>query len=125
MFKDFWQQVGTKVTFASIYHPQSNGIVEWANALIFKAIKKILEGEKKGKWVEVMLTAVWSHNTIACRASNFTLFLFGTEAVLSEEIKHQSLPKTVEVSPCPSEAVETIVGIRQAQNGNKFAEVSS
>jgi hypothetical protein len=38
-----------KVTFASVYHPQSNGAVEKANSLIFKAIKKILEGENKGK----------------------------------------------------------------------------
>jgi hypothetical protein len=33
-----------KVTFASVYHPQSNGAVERANTLIFEAIKKILEG---------------------------------------------------------------------------------
>jgi hypothetical protein len=47
MFKDFYQQVGMKVTFTSVYHPQSNGAIERANALIFEAIKKILEGEKK------------------------------------------------------------------------------
>jgi hypothetical protein len=60
--------------------------------LIFEAIKKILEGEKKGKWVEVMPRAVWSHNTTVCRAANFTPFqlLFGVEAVLLEEIRHQS-----------------------------------
>jgi hypothetical protein len=28
MFKDFYHQIGTKVSFASIYHPQSNGAVE-------------------------------------------------------------------------------------------------
>jgi hypothetical protein len=37
------------VSFASVYRPQSNRAVERANALIFEAIKKILEGEKKGK----------------------------------------------------------------------------
>jgi hypothetical protein len=46
--------------------------VERANTLIFKAIKKILEGEKKGKWAEVMLETVWSHNTTMSRATNFT-----------------------------------------------------
>jgi IS30 family transposase len=50
MFKDFYQQIGMKVAFTSVYHPQSNGAVERANSLIFEAIKKILEGEKKGKW---------------------------------------------------------------------------
>jgi hypothetical protein len=72
MFKDFCHQVGTEVSFAYVYHPQSNGAVEQANALIFEVIKKILEGEKKGKWVAVMPGAVWSHNTIVCRDTNFT-----------------------------------------------------
>jgi hypothetical protein len=41
-----------KVAFASVYHPQSNGAVEKGNSLIFQAMKKILEGEKKGKMGE-------------------------------------------------------------------------
>jgi hypothetical protein len=106
MFKDFYHQVGMKVSVTSVYHSQSNGAVERANGLIFEAIKKILEGEKKGKCVEVMPRAMWSHNTTVCRATNFTPFqlLFGAEAVLSEEIKHQILRTTMEVPPCPSEA---------------------
>jgi hypothetical protein len=81
--------------------------VERANALIFEAIKKILEGEK-GKWVEVMPRAVWSHNTTVYRATNFTPFwlMFEAEAVLSEEIKHQRMITTAEAPPCPNEAEE-------------------
>jgi hypothetical protein len=37
-------------------------------------MKKIYEGEKKGKWAEVMPIAVWSHNTTVCRATKFTPF---------------------------------------------------
>jgi hypothetical protein len=79
-----------KITFASVYHPQSNGVVERANSLIFEAIKEILEGEMKGKWAEVMPTVVWSHNTTVCRATNFTPFwlMYGAEAVLQKEVKH-------------------------------------
>jgi hypothetical protein len=90
MFKDFCQHIGMKVAFASVYHPQSNGIVERANSLIFEAIKKVLEHEKKGKWAEVIPTAVWSHNTTVCTTTNFTPFqlMYGAEAVLPEEIKH-------------------------------------
>jgi hypothetical protein len=108
MFKDFCHQVGTKVSFTSVYHPQSNGVVEWTNGLIFEAIKKILKGEKKGKWAEVMPRVVWSHNTTVYRATSFTPFqlLFRAEAMLPEEIKHQSLRTTAEVPPCPSEAEE-------------------
>jgi hypothetical protein len=63
-----------KVAFMFVYHPPTNGAVERANALIFEAIKKILEGEKKGKWAEVKTQAVWSHNTTLYRATNFTPF---------------------------------------------------
>jgi hypothetical protein len=72
--------------------------VERANVIIFEAIKKILEGEKKGKWAKVMPRAVWSHNTIVCRATNFTPFqlLFRADVVLPEEIKHQSLCTTAD-----------------------------
>jgi hypothetical protein len=64
--------------------------MERANGLIFKAIKKIFEGEKKGKWAEVMPQAVWSHVTTMCRTTNFTPFqlMYGAEAVLPEEVKH-------------------------------------
>jgi hypothetical protein len=76
-----------------MYDPQSNGAVERANSLIFEAMKKILEGEKKGKWAEVMPTAVWSHNTTVCRVIDFTPFwlMYGAEAMLPEEIKDRSL----------------------------------
>jgi hypothetical protein len=101
MFKDFYHQIGIKVSFTSVYHPQSIGAVEQANTLIFEAIKKILEGEKKGKWVEVVPRAVLSHNTTICGATNFTPFrlLFRAEVVLPKEIKHQSLRTIAEAPP--------------------------
>jgi hypothetical protein len=73
-----------------------------------KQSRKILEGEKKGKWAEVMPTSVWSHNTTVCRATNFTPFqlMYGVEAVLPEEIKHRSLSTTSETLVCPNEAEE-------------------
>ena len=45
--------MGTKVMFASVYHPQSNGAIERANGIIFTAIKKWLFDQKKremGRW---------------------------------------------------------------------------
>jgi hypothetical protein len=50
MFKELCHQIVTKVAFALVYLPQSNGAVERVNFLIFEEMKKILEGEKKGKW---------------------------------------------------------------------------
>jgi hypothetical protein len=66
--------MGIEAAFTSIYHPQSNGVVEQANALIFIAIKKCLEDQKKGKWVEELSSEIWSHNASVFRATNFTPF---------------------------------------------------
>jgi hypothetical protein len=52
IFMDFCHQMGVEVAFASVYHPQSNDVVEKANTLIFSAIKKILEDQPMGKWAE-------------------------------------------------------------------------
>ena len=95
-FKEFCRSIGTKIAFASVYHPESNGKVEGANRVIFSAISKTLFNLRKGKWVEELPKVVWSHNTIASRTTGFTPFklLYGEEAMLPEEIKHQSLRVT-------------------------------
>jgi hypothetical protein len=38
-FKDFCHQIGMKVAFISVYHPQTNRAMERVNGLIFEAIK--------------------------------------------------------------------------------------
>jgi hypothetical protein len=63
LFKDFCYQMRVDVAFASVYHPQSNGAMARANALIFTAIKKILESYHKGKWAKELPRAVRHHNT--------------------------------------------------------------
>jgi hypothetical protein len=38
------------MVFASVYDPQSNGVIERANGKIFTTINKRLLEDKKGKW---------------------------------------------------------------------------
>ena len=45
--RDFCYSIGTKLAFASVYHPQSNDVVERANGKIFTAIKKRLLDDKR------------------------------------------------------------------------------
>jgi hypothetical protein len=73
-FRDFFFSVGTKHVFASVYHPQSNGVVERVNGNIFSAIKKRLLDDKKGKWADQLPEVVWALNTTECRATGFTPF---------------------------------------------------
>jgi IS30 family transposase len=51
-FKDLYTSIGTKIAFASVYHPESNGAVERANRIVFSAISKTLFNLRKGKWIE-------------------------------------------------------------------------
>jgi hypothetical protein len=71
-FKDFCFSIGTKLAFASVYHPQSSGVVERVNGKIFTAIKKMLLQDKKGKWPDLLPEVVWALNTTECRATAFT-----------------------------------------------------
>jgi hypothetical protein len=98
--------MGVEATFASLYHPQSNGTVEKANTLIFSAIKKILEDQPKVKWAEELPRAVWSHNTSIYRATKFTPFklLYGEEPVTPEEIKLYNVRTKAKAIYNPTEA---------------------
>jgi IS30 family transposase len=68
-FKEFCTSIGTKLAFTSVYHPESNGVVEHANRAVFSTISKTLFNLRKGKWVEELPKVVSSHNTIASRTT--------------------------------------------------------
>jgi hypothetical protein len=93
--QDFWEfcsSIGTKVVFTSVYHPQSNGVIERANDKIFSAIKKRLLDDKKRKWADQLPEVIWALNTTECRATGFTPFrlMYGSEAMTPQELKHGS-----------------------------------
>jgi hypothetical protein len=73
-FKEFCDQIGTKIHFASVRHPESNGLVERANGIIMTGIMKLIFNQP---------------NMIVSRSTCFTPFklLFGDEAITPEEAK--------------------------------------
>jgi hypothetical protein len=88
-FKDFCDQIGMKIHFASVRHPESNGLVETANGIIMTGIMKLIFNQPRGKWLDELIKVVWSHNTTTSRSTGFTPFklLFGDEAITPEEAK--------------------------------------
>ena len=95
--------------------------------MIFSAISKTLFNLHKGKWVEKLPKVVWSHNTTASRTMGFTPFklLYGEEAMLPEEIKHQSLRVMKQALAADEEySKEMIEGTRlkAVENVTKYRE---
>jgi transposase InsO family protein len=92
-FKGFCDQIGTKIHFASVRHPKSNGLVEKANGIIITRIMKSIFNQPKGKWPDELIKVVWNHNTAVSRSTGFTPFklLFGDEAITPEEARTGSI----------------------------------
>jgi ribonuclease HI len=95
-FKDFCDRIRTKIHFASVRHPESNGLVERANGIIMTRIMKVIFNQPRGKWLDELTKVVWSHNTTMSRSTGFTPFklLFGDEAITPEEAKAGSIRTT-------------------------------
>jgi hypothetical protein len=95
-FKDFCDRIGTKIHFASVRHPESNGLVERANGIIMTGIMKLIFNQPRGKWPDELIKVVWSHNTAVSRSTGFTPFklLFGDEAITPEEARTGSIRTT-------------------------------
>ena len=93
--QDYCEEIGTKVCYASVAHPQSNGQVERANGMILQGIKtRVFDWLKSYSrhWVHELPTVLWSLWTTPSWAIAETPFflVFGAEAMLPLEIALQS-----------------------------------
>jgi hypothetical protein len=125
-FKEFCGQIGTKIHFASVRHPESNGLVERANGIIMMGIMKLIFNQPREKWPDELIKVVWSHNTTTSRSTGFTPFklLFGDEAITLEEAKAGSIRTVASAEDEADYSVDkdAIEGIRlqAVENINKY-----
>ncbi|GKV02599.1 hypothetical protein SLEP1_g15017 [Rubroshorea leprosula] len=86
-FRDFCSSYGIKLQFTSVYHPESNGMVESVNKCILEGIKPRLE-QHKAKWADELNNVLWAYKTTSRTATGETPYhlAFGTEAVIPIEI---------------------------------------
>ncbi|GJY61487.1 reverse transcriptase domain-containing protein [Tanacetum coccineum] len=86
-FKDWCDKLNITQRFASVKHPQSNGLVERANRSLGEGIKARL-GEGNKNWVEELPYVLWAHRTMIKSSHGDTPFslAYGTEAVIPAEI---------------------------------------
>ena len=113
-FINFYSELGIKLAFASVNHPESNGAVERANGLIFSVVSKALFDMPKGKWAQELVTSVWGHNISCTRTIGFTPFhlLYGEEAITLEELKLGSFHTKI----APMTPIQRYVELKATEN---------
>nr|GFA29815.1 reverse transcriptase domain-containing protein [Tanacetum cinerariifolium] len=78
-FKDWCEKLSIHRCFASVKHPQANGLVERENRSLGEGIKARL-GEKIKKWVEEVSHVLWAHHTMIKSSNGETPFSLTNEA---------------------------------------------
>src|SRR3954464_14911482 len=83
-FQNFFQELGIKINYTSVTHPQSNGQVEKANGLVCGGLKKRLLAP-----LEQAAGVLWSLRTTPNTATQYTPFfmVYGAEAILPHDLK--------------------------------------
>ena len=89
------QDLGSKVCFASVAHPRSNGQAERANAEMLRGLrtKTFDRLHKSGRrWIDELSAVLWSIRTTSNQATGQTPFalVYGAEAVLPTELIYGS-----------------------------------
>nr|GEV91146.1 reverse transcriptase domain-containing protein [Tanacetum cinerariifolium] len=87
-FKDWCEKLNIIQRFASVKHPQSNGLVERANQSLGEGIKARLD-EGNTNWIEELPHILWAHRTMIKSSHGDTPFslTYGTKAVIPAEIR--------------------------------------
>ncbi|XP_044361648.1 uncharacterized protein [Triticum aestivum] len=94
-FRAFCASQGTRVDYASVAHPQSNGQAERANGLILKGLKPRLMRDLKhaaGAWVDELPLVLWGLRITPNWSTGQTPFflVYGAEAVLPSDLLHNA-----------------------------------
>ncbi|GKC85410.1 reverse transcriptase domain-containing protein [Tanacetum coccineum] len=98
-FKDWCEKLCICQCFASMKHPQTNGLVERANRSLGEGIKARLN-ERNKDWIGELSHVLWSHRTMIKSSNWETPFslTYGTKVVIPAEIGMPTL-QTMEVDP--------------------------
>jgi hypothetical protein len=94
-FLEFCDNHHICVDWAAVTHPQTNVQVECANNMILQGLKpRIFDRLNKSgrKWLQELLSVIWSLRTTPSRATGFTVFflVYGAEAVLPTDCEYGS-----------------------------------
>ena len=84
----FCEELNINLHFASVAHPQTNGLVEATNKTIKRLMKKKLQ-QKKGKWVEELPNVLWAYRTTKRTATGETPYSLAFRREAVSPIEHK------------------------------------
>ncbi|XP_010233180.1 uncharacterized protein K02A2.6-like [Brachypodium distachyon] len=110
-FQDFCEQMGIRINYAAVAHPQTNDQVEKANGLLTEGMHKRLMTPLRraaGAWVEELPSVLWSLRTTPNSSRQFTPFfmVYGAEAVLPSEVRYNTPLVAAYAGPDCTEGME-------------------
>jgi hypothetical protein len=90
-FRNWAQDCGISINYASVAHPEANRQVEIANGFILAGLKLRLYEELEdygSKWTKELPKVVWDLRTQVSRATGYSPFflVYGSEAVLLADL---------------------------------------
>jgi transposase InsO family protein len=90
-FRNWAQDYGISINYASVAHPEANEQVERANGFMLAGLKPRLYEELEdydSKWIKELPKVVWGLHTQVSRATGYSPFflVYGSEAVLPTDL---------------------------------------
>jgi hypothetical protein len=94
-FPKFRDNHHIRVDWVVVAHPQTNGQLEHANGMILQGLNpRIFDKLNKSgrKWIQELLSVIWSLRTTPSRATGFTPFflVYGMKVVLPTDLEYRS-----------------------------------
>src|SRR5207237_10729000 len=91
-FKDWCEEMGIRICYASVAHPQSNGQVERVNGMVLQGVKSRVFARLKpyaSKWARELSFMLWALRTSPSRATGESPFFltYDSEPVLPTELE--------------------------------------
>ncbi|MCO5587528.1 hypothetical protein L7F22_041478 [Adiantum nelumboides] len=95
LLKEVCEELKISHRHSTPYYPQSNGLVEKANGIIARIIRKMVESKPK-RWDNFLDGAIWAYRTTYKDATQFTPFhlVYGQEALQPIELNIPTIKLT-------------------------------
>ena len=96
-WRHFFRKVGTKLTFSTAFHPQTNGQTEWVNGVLNQYLRNFVSADQRD-WADYMGLAEFSYNAATHSATKQSPFkvAYGVEPLQPADLALEGAHSTLE-----------------------------